>query len=155
MPGLFSQISSVFSGGDNKLVSRIEDFAGAYVIQGEFPRTVGLKREEVALLQEILVEAIYRAYCASRGRECAVTAISRLEEARKAREAEVGMAGESLERLETAFRHVADDLTNLARQRGKFESGFTSVDGLTESSIGDALGSHLLDVKAAKRAAMP
>lgn len=154
MPGLFSQIAAVLSGGDGKLVSRLEEFASGYVIQGEVARTLALKREESALLNAMLAEELYRAYCASRKRECHPRALAHFEEVRKAREAQLSVKGPALERLESALKTVAEDLTNLARQKGKFESGFASVDGLTESLVYDALGSHVMDVKAAKRAAM-
>jgi len=155
MPGLFSQIAAALSGGDTKLVTRIEEFTGAYLTQGEVARTLGLKREEQALLGAILAEELYRTYCAEQlKRECAPSATARLEEARKAREAQVPMQGESLAQFEAALKPVAADLVNLARQRGKFESGFASADGLTESLVNDAIASRVTDVRAARRAAM-
>lgn len=155
MPGLFSQIASAFSGGDDKLVTRIEEFSRNYLVQGDVGRALALKREEYALLGAVLSEELYRSYCATRlKRDCNPQAQARLEEARKAREAQLPIKGEALDQLEQALRSVAVDLINLARQRGKFDTGFASVDGLTESMVSDAIGGHLPDVKAAKRAAM-
>lgn len=152
MPGLFSSIAAKLSGGDDKLVNQIEEFASAFVTQGEVSRALALKREETALLDAILAEELYRAYCADKGKECNPKSAARLEEARKAREAQIQAQGEALARLEEAFRAVALDMVTLARQRGKFASGFASADGLTESMVSEAIAPRAAEVKAAKRA---
>lgn len=151
MPGLLSQIASALSGGDTKLVGRIEEFASGYLIQGEVSKSLALKREEAALLSAILAEELYRSYCASRKKECSAEMTSRLLNIRRDRESRLQLKGAALERLEAALRTVAVDLTNLAQQRGKFETQFASVDGLTESQVTDAIGTHAAEVKAAKR----
>jgi len=153
MPGLFSQIASRFSGGDIKLVARIEEFAGAYVAQGEVGRTLALKREETALLDAILAQELYRSYCAEHlKKECTPEASARLQAVLQGREGQSGLQGEALARFEEVFRTIAHDLVGLAKQRGKFESGFTSADGLTESLVSEAIVSRATDVKAARRA---
>ncbi len=156
MPGLFSQIAAVFSGGDDKLVTRIDEFAEGYVVQGDVARALALKREETALLDALLAEELYRSYCAAqpKGKECSPKAVAHFEAARKEREAQVGLTGESLERLEAALKTVAGELATLARQKGKFDSSFASVDGLTESLANEAIATRVADVKAAKRATL-
>jgi hypothetical protein len=153
MPGIFATIASALTGGDTRLVGRVEEFASGCLIQGDVAKLLGLKREDVGLLGAILAEELYRSYCASHNRECNQDTLAHFTGAVKAHETQVGLADVALQRFEAALREVAVDLTNLARQKGKFESGFTTVDGLTESLVSDALGSHALDVKSARRTA--
>jgi len=154
MPGMFSRIGSAFagSGQDDKLVSRIEEFASGYVVQSDVPRTLGLRHEEVALLNTLLAEELYGAYCAEQAKKApSLKAATHFALARKECEVHLGLAEDSQARLEEALKHVADDLTDIARRKSKIQSGFDSVDGLTESIVSAKVATRAPEVRAARR----
>jgi hypothetical protein len=154
MPGLFSKIGSALSGSgqDDKLVSRIEEFASGYIVQSDVPRTLGLRHEEVALLETVLAERLFNAYCADQVKKApSEKSASHFAEIRKECEARLGLAPDALARLEQALEHVADDLVDIARQKGKIRLPFDSVDGLTESIVSARISPRATEVKAARR----
>ncbi len=151
MPGLFSKMFSG-SGQDDKLVTRIEEFANGYVSQGEVPRTLGLRHEEVALLDTMLAERLYNAYCADQAKKApGEKTASHFAVERKECVARLGLAPDAQARLEQALEHVADDLVDIARQKAKIKAGFDSVDGLTESVVSAKISLRVPEVKAARR----
>jgi hypothetical protein len=157
MPGLFSKIGSAFSGSgqDDKLVLRIEEFASGFIVQSDVPRTLGLRHEDVALLDTLLAERLYRAYSADQAKKApSEKTVSHFATVRKECEDRLGLTPEALARLEQALEHVADDLTDVARLKGKIQSGFESVDGLTESIVSAKISARSTEVKAARRMAL-
>jgi hypothetical protein len=157
MPGLFSRIGAAISGsgGDEKLIAHIEEFTDGYVIQSEVPKTLGLSHQEVALFESVLAEQLYRAYCAEHVKRAPVEkALAHFAELRVERRARVGLSGEGLARLEEALGRVAGDLVEIARKKAKIQSGFDSVDGLTESLVSALINTRVPEVKAARRTAL-
>ena len=156
MPGLFSRIGTAFSGSgqDDKLVSRTEQFSNEFIFQSEVPKTLGLRREEAALLETILAEQLYRAYCSEQTKKTPnASALEHFAQARKEREALTGLSADSQTRLREALERVAGDLVEIARQRRKIQSGFDSVDGLTESIVSARISLRVPEIKASRRAA--
>ena len=154
MPGLFSKIGSAFSGSgqDDKLVSRIEEFASGYVSQGDVPRTLGLRHEEVALLDAMLAERLYNSYCADEAKRApAEKSAAHFAMQRKECAARLGLTPDAQARLEQALEHVADDLVDVARRKAKIKTAFDSVDGLTESVVSARISLRVTEVKAARR----
>lgn len=154
MPGLFSKIGSALSGSgqDDKLVSRIEEFASGYVVQSDVPRTLGLRHEETSLLDALLAESLYKAHCAEHAKKApSEKTLAHFALVRKECEARLGLAPEARARLEEALEHVAADLTDITRQKGKMQSGFDSVDGLTESIVSAKVSPRATEVRAARR----
>lgn len=154
MPGLFSKIGSAFSGSgqDDKLVSRIEEFASGYIVQSDVPRTLGLRHEEVLLLDTLLAEMLYRAYCGSQAKKTpGEKTVAHFALVRKECEARLGLPPEAQTRLEEALQHVAEDLADIAHRRNKIQSAFDSVDGLTESIVSARIGPRATEVRAARR----
>ncbi len=154
MPGLFSKIGSAFAGAgqDDKLVSRIEEFAAGYVSQSEVSRTLGLRREESALLDALLADRLYKAYCGDQAKRVpAEKVVSHFALARKECIARLGLTPDAQARLEEALEHVADDLTDIARQQAKIQSAFDSVVGLTESIVSARIMPRATEVRAARR----
>lgn len=156
MPGLFSRIGTAFSGSgqDGKLVARIEQFSNEFVYQSEVPKTLGLRREEASLLEAILADQLYRAYCAEHTKkEPSAGAIEHFAQARRERGARLGVSELALSHVGEALERVAGDLVDIARQRHKIQSGFDSVDGLTESIVSARISLRVPEVKASRRSA--
>lgn len=153
MAGLFSSISSAFSGGDAKLVDQIEQFASVYLSYGEVSRGLTLQREEQSFLAALLSEELYRGYCATAlKRDCNPRALEHLDSVRRARLSALSVPAQSTERLESALRAFAVDLVQLARQHGKFSQRFASADGLSETLVQPIVSAHASAVRGAKRA---
>ncbi len=151
MPGLFSKMFSG-SGQDDKLVTRIEEVVNGFVSQGDVPRTLGLRHEEVALLDTMLAERLYNAYCADQAKKApAEKMASHFAAERRECESRLGLAPDQQARLQQALEHVADDLVDIARQKAKIKAGFDSVDGLTESVVSAKISPRATEVKAARR----
>jgi hypothetical protein len=152
MAGLFSSISSAFSGGDARFVDQIEQFASVYLSTGDVPHGLSLQRDEQALLAALLSEELYRRYCESETkRECDPRAIERLSGKRQARESALKASAQTVEHLESALIAVAVDLSELARRRGKFTQRFASADGLSETLVQPIISTHASNVRGARR----
>ena len=152
MAGLFSSISSFFTGGDSRLVDQIEAFANGYLSYGEVGRGLTLQRNEQVFLAALLAEELYRGYCAVEAkRQCDPTALEHLEGVRRARAAAIGTSTQSLDRFEIALRAVAVDLAGLARERGKFAQRFATADGMSESLVQPIVSAHAGAVRGIKR----
>ena len=154
MPGLFSSLSSRFSGGDGKLVSKIEEFSTGFLIQGAVSKALVLRREEVGLLGSFLAEELYRTYCSTiTKRQPSDGALAGLAQTRKHYEGLVAYPADQLTRFEDGLKKAATALATLARQKGKYESGFTSVDGITEALVFDAISPYVAEIKGARKTA--
>lgn len=156
MPGLFSRIGGAFSGSgqDDKLVSRTEQFSNEFIYQSEVPKTLGLRREEASLLEAILSEQLYRAYCAEVAKKPPVPgALGHFAQIRKERGERLGVSELAQARLGEALERVAGDLGEIARQKRKIQLGFDSVDGLTESIVSARISLRVTEIKAARRVA--